>query len=313
MVELKDMMRGRDFLSIHDFSAAEIAYMLEAAVEIKKLQKQGTQHHYLAGKTLGMIFQKASTRTRVAFEVGMYQLGGHALFLSPRDIQLGRGETIKDTALVLSRMLDGIMIRTFDHEEVVEMARWSDVPVINGLTDLLHPTQVIGDMLTILEHKGALKGLKLAFIGDGNNVAHELLFGGAKVGMDVVIASPGGFEPDAAVLEAARADAAATGAKLWVVQDPIEAVQDADVIYTDVWASMGQEDEAEEKEKQFLTYQVNTALMKQAKPDAIVLHCLPAKRGKEITDEVMDGPQSAIFDESENRLHAHKAIMALTM
>lgn len=313
MVELKDMMRGRDFLSIHDFSPEEIAYMLEAAVEIKKLQKQGIQHHYLAGKTLGMIFQKASTRTRVAFEVGMYQLGGHALFLSPRDIQLGRGETIKDTALVLSRMLDGIMIRTFDHEEVVEMARWSDVPVINGLTDLLHPTQVIGDMLTILEHKGTLKGLKLAFIGDGNNVAHELLFGGAKVGMDVVIASPGGFEPDAAILEAARADAAATGARLWVVQNPIEAVQDADVIYTDVWASMGQEDEAEEKEKQFLTYQVNTTLMKQAKPDAIVLHCLPAKRGKEITDEVMDGPQSAIFDESENRLHAHKAIMALTM
>ena len=313
MVELKDMMRGRDFLSIHDCSPEEIAYMLEAAVEIKKLQKQGIQHHYLAGKTLGMIFQKASTRTRVAFEVGMYQLGGHALFLSPRDIQLGRGETIKDTALVLSRMLDGIMIRTFDHEEVVQMARWSDVPVINGLTDLLHPTQVIGDMLTILEHKGTLKGLKLAFIGDGNNVAHELLFGGAKVGMDVVIASPGGFEPDAAILEAARAEAAATGARLWVVQNPIEAVQDADVIYTDVWASMGQEDEAEEKEKQFLTYQVNTTLMKQAKPDAIVLHCLPAKRGKEITDEVMDGPQSAIFDESENRLHAHKAIMALTM
>jgi ornithine carbamoyltransferase len=313
MLAINDSLRGRDFISLHDFSKEEIEYMLEVAAEIKKMQKQGITHHYLAGKTLGMIFQKSSTRTRVAFEVGMYQLGGHALFLSPRDIQLGRGETIKDTARVLSRMLDGIMIRTFDHKEVMELAHWAEIPVINGLTDLLHPTQVLGDLLTIKEHKGELKGLKLAFIGDGNNMAHSLLFGGAKVGMDVVIASPGGYEPDEEILKIARQDAARTGASLAVVKDPQEAVNGADIIYTDVWASMGQEDEAEEKEKQFIAYQVNNKLLSLAKKDAIVLHCLPAKRGKEITDEVMDGPQSVVFDEAENRLHAHKAIMALTM
>lgn len=310
MMELKDTLRGRDFISIHDFTVDEIAYFLEVGAQLKKMQKSGIAHPYLAGKTLGMIFQKASTRTRVAFEVGMYQLGGHALFLSPRDIQLGRGETIKDTALVLSRMLDGIMIRTFDHDEVLELAHWASIPVINGLTDLLHPTQVIGDMMTIMEHKGKLQGLKLAFIGDGNNVAHELLFGGAKTGMDVVIASPAGFEPDKKVMELAQADARETGARLWVVEDPAEAVEGADAVYTDVWASMGQEGVAEDKEKNFLKYQLNSSLLALAKKDAVVLHCLPAKRGKEITDEVMDGPQSVVFDESENRLHAHKAIMA---
>jgi len=312
-MEINMTLKGRDFISIHDFSPAEVAYILQVGLELKREKQQGIPHPLLAGKTLGMIFQKSSTRTRVAFEVGMYQLGGHALFLSPRDIQLGRGETIKDTALVLARMVDGIMIRTFSHDEVVEMARWSAVPVINGLTDLLHPTQVIGDMMTVIEHRGALQGLKLAFIGDGNNVAHELLFGGAKVGMDVTIACPPGFEPNPQVLELARQDAELTGAKLTVVESPWEAVRGADAVYTDVWASMGQEGEAEEKEKKFLQYQVNQALMDAAKPGAIALHCLPAKRGKEITDEVMDGPQSAIFDESENRLHAHKAIMALVM
>jgi ornithine carbamoyltransferase len=311
MFELNNSLRGRDFISIMDFTAQEIEYILQVGSELKKMQKAGIPHNYLAGKTLGMIFQKASTRTRVAFEVGMYQLGGHALFLSPRDIQLGRGETIKDTALVLDRMLDGIMIRTFDHEEVLELAKWSAVPVINGLTDLLHPTQVIGDLMTIKEHKGELRGLKLAFIGDGNNVAHSLLNGGSRVGMDVVIASPSGFEPDQTIL--ARAQSEANGAKLWVVKDPEEAVEGADVIYTDVWASIGQEEQAAEKEKQFLKYQVNSQLLKLAKKDAIVMHCLPAKRGKEITDEVMDGPQSVVFDEAENRLHAHKAIMAVTM
>lgn len=313
MLKLKDDLKGRDFISIHDFSAGEINYILETGAEIKKLQKGGIPHTYLQGKTLGMIFQKASTRTRVAFEVGMYQLGGHALFLSPRDIQLGRGETIKDTALVLDRMLDGIMIRTFSHDEVLELAKWASIPVINGLTDLLHPTQVVGDLMTIKEHKGRLEGLKLAFIGDGNNVAHSLLFGCAKVGMNLVIASPGGFEPAADILQRALADAEETGAELSVVRDPAEAVRDADVVYTDVWASMGQEEEAEEREKQFLEYQVNTKLLSLARKDAIVLHCLPAKRGKEITDEVMDGPQSVVFDEAENRLHAHKAIMALVM
>jgi len=306
-------LKGRDFISIHDFSKEDISLMLEVGRELKKEQKNGIAHPILKGKTLGMIFQKSSTRTRVAFEVGMYQLGGHALFLSPKDIQLGRGETIKDTALVLSRMLDGIMIRTFSHDEVLELAEWASIPVINGLTDLLHPTQVIGDMMTVQEHKGALQGLKLVFIGDGNNVAHELLYGGAKMGMDVIIACPPGFEPDQQVMQLAQKDALETGAKLQISYDPWEAVKGADVVYTDVWASMGQEGEAEEKEKQFLQFQVNSALMQEAKPDAIVMHCLPAKRGKEITDEVMDGPQSVVFDESENRLHAHKAIMALTM
>lgn len=313
MLELNNSLRGRDFISIHDFTREEVAYILEVGTQLKKMQKQGMPHPYLGGKTLGMIFQKASTRTRVAFEVGMYQLGGHALFLSPRDIQLGRGETIKDTALVLSRMLDGIMIRTFDHEEVLELARWADIPIINGLTDLLHPTQVIGDLMTIQEHKGRLQGLNLTFIGDGNNVAHSLLYGGAKVGMNITIASPSGFEPDADIMDQARQDARETGATLKVVADPLEAIKGADVVYTDVWASMGQENEAIDKEKMFLQYQVNRQLLAQAKKDAIVLHCLPAKRGKEITDEVMDGPQSVVFDEAENRLHAHKAIMALVM
>lgn len=313
MQEMEGSLKGRDFISIHDFSTEEIGYILKTGADIKKMQKAGQSHHYLAGKTLGMIFQKSSTRTRVAFEVGMYQLGGHALFLSSRDIQIGRGEAIKDTALVLARMLDGIMIRTFSHDEVLELAYWASIPVINGLTDLLHPTQVIGDLMTIKEHKGELKGLKCAFIGDGNNVAHSLLFGGAKVGMDVVIASPPGFEPDNKILQMAQEDARATGAKLWVVEDPAEAISDADVVYTDVWASMGQEDEADKKEKKFLKYQVNSKLMSLAQKDAIVLHCLPAKRGKEITDEVMDGKQSVVFDESENRLHAHKAIMAVVM
>lgn len=313
MQEINNSLKGRDFISIHDFSPAEIAYMLEVGAVLKQENKQGIVHHHLAGKTLGMIFQKASTRTRVAFEVGMYQLGGHALFLSPRDIQLGRGETIQDTAQVLSRMLDGIMIRTFDHEEVLELAKWADIPIINGLTDLLHPTQVIGDLMTIQEHKGRLQGLKLAFIGDGNNVVHSLLFGGAKVGMDVVVATPPGFEPDPHILSLAQQDAQATGAKLWIVNDPAEAAQGADVLYTDVWASMGQEDEAAAKEQKFLKYQINQSLLSLAHPEAIVMHCLPAKRGKEITDEVMDGSQSVVFDEAENRLHAHKAIMALTM
>jgi len=312
-MQVSDRLRGRDFISIHDYSAEEVAYLLEVGLELKRLQKQGVPHPLLAGKTLGMIFQKSSTRTRVAFEVGMYQLGGHALFLSPKDIQLGRGETIKDTALVLSRMLDGIMIRTFAHDEVLELAHWASIPVINGLTDLLHPTQVIGDLMTAQEHKGRLQGLKLVFIGDGNNVAHELLYGCAKVGMNMTIACPPGFEPDAQVLAMARQDAQLSGARLEVVENPWEAIKGADIVYTDVWASMGQEAEAEEKEKQFLAYQVNQALLAAAHPGAIVMHCLPAKRGKEITDEVMDGPQSVVFDESENRLHAHKAIMAVTM
>ncbi|NLW43783.1 MAG: ornithine carbamoyltransferase [Syntrophomonadaceae bacterium] len=312
-LDMNPVFKGRDFISIRDYSPDEIAYILEFAFQLKKMQKEGIPHRVLEGKTLGMLFQKPSTRTRISFEVGMYQLGGYPLFLSPKDMQLGRGETIKDTALTMSRYLNGIMIRTFSHDEVLELAEYATIPVINGLTDYLHPCQVMGDMMTILEFKKTLKGIKLAFIGDGNNVAHSLLFGGAKTGMDVVIACPRGYEPMKEVLEAARQDAQETGARLWVVEDPYEAVENADVVYTDVWASMGQEKEAEEKEKHFARYQVNRKLLDLAKPDAIVMHCLPAKRGREITDEVMDGPNSVVFDEAENRLHVQKAIMALLM
>ncbi|HZK42925.1 MAG TPA: ornithine carbamoyltransferase [Syntrophomonadaceae bacterium] len=313
MIEINNSLRGRDFISIHDYTVDEVKYILQTSHKLKELKKNGVTHHYLKGKTLGMIFQKSSTRTRVAFEVGMYQLGGNSLFLNPRDIQLGRGESIADTARVLSRMLDGIMIRTFAHEEIIELAEWADIPIINGLTDLLHPTQIIADLMTIEEYKGKLAGLKCVYVGDGNNVAHSLLFGGAKVGMDVVIACPEGFEPDQEVLKLAQTDAKETGANLSVVHDLEEACLGADVVYTDVWASMGEEAEAEDKEKRFALYQVNRELMGYADKDAIVLHCLPAKRGKEITDEIIDGPQSVVFDEAENRLHAHKAIMALTI
>ncbi|NLB17935.1 MAG: ornithine carbamoyltransferase, partial [Syntrophomonadaceae bacterium] len=287
--------------------------LLDLALKIKTLQKSGQLYPVLAGKTMGMIFQKPSTRTRVSFEVGMYQLGGYPLFLSPNDMQIGRGESIKDTALTLSRFLDGIMIRTFSHDEVLELAHHATIPIINGLTDLLHPCQVVGDMMTILEHKKTLKGIKLAFVGDGNNMAHSLLYGGAKTGMNVVIACPSGFEPDAEIMRLAQEDAVETGARLWVVNDPEEALRDADVIYTDVWSSMGQEKESAEKEKHFSLYQINQKNLGLAKPDAIVMHCLPAKRGREITDEVIDGPQSVVFDEAENRLHAQKAIMAVVM
>jgi ornithine carbamoyltransferase len=260
-----------------------------------------------------MIFTKASTRTRVSFEVGMFQLGGYALFLSAQDIQLRRGETVGDTARTLERYLDGIMIRTFDQADVEDLARYGSIPVINGLTDLLHPTQALADIMTVEEHKGKLSGLKLAFIGDGNNVAHSLLQICAKVGMHMTIACPPGYEPDPEILAGARVDAAATGVKLEVVTDPFEAVAGADALYTDVWASMGQEAERAERLKDFSRYQVNAELLGKAAPGAVVLHCLPAHRGEEITDEVLDGPQSVAFDEAENRLHAHKAIMALVM
>ncbi len=305
--------RGRDFISIKDYTQEEVYQIFEVTKQLKEKQQRREPHPLLAGKTLGMIFSKSSTRTRVSFEVGIYQLGGHALFLSANDIQLGRGETIKDTSQVLSRYLDGIMIRTFDHQDVLDLAESATIPVINGLTDWLHPCQVMGDFFTVLEKKQRLAGLKLAFIGDGNNVAHSLLIGGAKVGMDVEIACPAGYEPDPEVLKIASQDAKVTGSHLTVVHDPREAMEGADVIYTDVWASMGQEQEKEKREKAFKEYCVDGKLMDLAHPEAIVLHCLPAHRGEEITDEVMDGPQSVIFDEAENRLHVQKAIMALVM
>jgi len=306
-------MKGRDFLSTHDFTLAEINHFLDFADELKAKHKRGEEQHLLKGKTLGMIFQKASTRTRVSFEVGMWQLGGHALFLSAGEMQIGRGEPIADTARVLSRYVDGIMIRTYAHDDVVQLAKHADIPIINGLTDLLHPCQVMADLMTIREYKKNLKGLKLAYIGDGNNMANELMYGGAKVGMHVTIANPVGYNPSEEVLKAAQADALLTGARIEVVHDPLAAAKDADIIYTDVWASMGKEQEQLKRAVVFKDFQVNANLMRVARPDAIVMHCLPAHRGEEITHEVMEGPQSVVFDEAENRLHAQKAIMALTM
>lgn len=312
-LELANNLKGRDFISLHDYSAAEINFLLETADELKKGHKAGIPHKLLAGKTLGMIFSKSSTRTRVSFEVGMYQLGGNSMFLSERDIQLGRGENISDTAKVLSRYLDGIMIRTFSHDVVLELAKYADIPVINGLTDLLHPCQVLADLQTIQEKKGRLRGLKLAYVGDGNNMAHCLMYGGAKMGMQVVIAAPEGYKPDPEVTKLARQDADENSGSIESCSDPMAAVKGADIIYTDVWASMGQEAEHAKRMQDFQGYQVNQTMVNYAHKDVIVLHCLPAHRGEEISAEVIDGPHSVIFDEAENRLHAQKAILALLM
>lgn len=308
----KEGFQGRDYLCMKDFSPEEISYMLEVAKQLKQERKEGIPHPLLQGKILAMIFTKSSTRTRVAFEAGIIQLGGQALFLSERDIQIGRGEPIKDTARVLSRMVDGIMIRTHSHEDVIELANYADIPIINGLSDYLHPTQVLADLLTIQEHKGNLAGLKMTYIGDGNNVANSLLFAG-KMGMHVVVATPQDYKPDPVNFAIAQEQAKASGGKVEWVEDPREAAKDADVLYTDVWASMGQEDEAEMRKKVFQGYCIDSQLLQLAKKDAIVLHCLPAHRGEEITEEVLEGPQSVVFDEAENRLHAHKAIMALLL
>ena len=303
--------KQKDFISIHDRTPGEIAGFLDLAEEIKK--EPGRFRNALSGKTLAMIFEKSSTRTRVSFEAGMYQLGGLAMFLSSRDLQIGRGEPIADTARVLSRYVDGIMARTFAHETVTELARHATVPVINGLTDLLHPCQVMADLQTIRESFGRLDGLKLAYIGDGNNMAHSLMFGGAKTGMSVTIASPSGFEPKSEIVAKARADARETGARIEVTGDPVEAVAGARIVYTDVWASMGQEEEAELRRRKFAGFSVTDALMEEAAGDAIFLHCLPAHRGEEVAASVADGPRSRIFDEAENRLHAQKAILVSLM
>ncbi len=308
------MLKGRDMLSIHDLSVDEVQEILALAHELKAKQKAGIEHHLLKGKTLGMIFEKSSTRTRVSFEVGMYQLGGQALFLSNRDLQLGRGEPIKDTARVLSRYLDGIMIRTYGHDRVEELAKYADIPVINALTDLLHPCQVLTDLLTIQEHKGKnLKGLKMAYVGDGNNMTNSYMYGCAKAGMTFVAATPTDYKPDATVTKQAKEDAKLTGASIELVTDPVEAVKGADIVVTDTWASMGQEDEHDARKKIFAPYQVNKELMAHADKRAIVMHCLPAYRGEEITEEVLEANAHVIFDEAENRLHTQKAIMALTM
>lgn len=306
-------LHGRDFIEFTDYTKEEIEYLLDLAIDIKKKQKNGEVYQPLKGKTIGLIFEKSSTRTRVSFEVGMFQLGGHALFLSKNDIQLGRGETIGDTAQVLSRYLDGIMIRTFAHSNITELAKYADIPVINGLSDDAHPCQVLADFQTVLEHKGKLKGLKMAYVGDGNNMAHSLMLGAAKLGVHVSVASPKGYEPSAAIVDQAKSIATETGAEIVVTHSAQEAVQDADIIYTDVWASMGFEEEQKEREAAFADYQVNEELVKGAKPDYIFLHCLPAHRGEEVSEGVIDGPNSAIFDQAENRLHAQKALMAALM
>ena len=308
------MLKGKDLLAIHDLSVDEVAEILDFAKELKAMQKAGVEHHILEGKTLGMIFEKSSTRTRVSFEVGMYQLGGQALFLSSRDLQIGRGEPIKDTARVLSRYLDGIMIRTFAHSDVEELAKYADIPIINALTDLLHPCQVLTDLLTIQEHRGKnLKGMKLAYIGDGNTMANSYMYGCAKAGIHFMAATPKGYEPDAEVTKKAIEDAKETGGSITLVNDIFEAAKDADVLCTDVWASMGQESEREERKKIFAGYQINKELLAAADKHAIVMHCLPAHRGEEITDDVFEANAHVIFDEAENRLHTQKAIMALTM
>lgn len=292
----------KHFLSLADYSAAEVAGLLALSAQVKASPER--YRTALAGKTLAMIFQKPSTRTRVSFEVGMFQLGGHALYLSGRDLQLGRGEIIPDMARVISRYVDGIMARVFAHSDVEGLTAGT-VPVINGLSDLLHPCQAMADLLTLQEHKGRLKGLVLAYVGDGNNVAHSLINTSPKTGVIVRLATPEGYEPDKAIVEAARA----AGGTVEVMRDPAQAVAGADAVYTDVWASMGQEEEHNQRVGIFASYQVNEALFARARPDALFLHCLPAHRGEEVTDGVVDHPRSVVIDEAENRLHAQKAIL----
>ena len=297
----------RDFLAIPDFSAGELAslFALSDRMRLGKYKRKP-----LAGKSLAMIFMKASTRTRVSFEVGAWQLGGHALFLSPRDIQLGRGEPIADTARVLSRYVDGIMIRTFAHAEVEELARYATVPVINGLTDLLHPCQILADLLTVKQHLGGWAGKKVAWIGDGNNMANSWINAAYRLGFELSLACPAGYEPDPAILERAQKKGAA---KVTVVRDPKQAAAGAHVVNTDVWASMGQEEEQAKRARAFAGYEVNDALMRSAAKGAIFLHCLPAHRGEEVSASVIDGPQSRVWDEAENRLHVQKAVMSVLM
>jgi len=306
-------MQQKHLISIHDLTPGEVNEILDLARDLKERQRRREPHPLLAGRALAMIFEKPSTRTRVSFEVGIAQLGGIPVVLNASDTQLGRGETIHDTAKVLSRYVDGIMARTFAHDTVMQLAEHGSVPVINGLTDLLHPCQVLADLFTISERFPRLDELVMAYVGDGNNMAHSYMYGAAKVGAELRIASPKGFQPDPEVLKNAEADAAASGGKVVIMDDPALAVEGCHVVCTDTWASMGQEEEHAERKRVFAAYQLNDGLMAKARPEAIALHCLPAHRGEEITDEVMDGPRSAVFDEAENRLHVQKAIMALLM
>lgn len=303
----------KDFVTIADYTPAELQALLDRAIALKVEQKARGNPPLLQNKVLGMVFQKPSLRTRVSFEVGMLQLGGEALYLSPNEIKLGERESVPDVARVLARYVDLIMARVFRHQDIEQLAQWAGVPVINGLSDYAHPCQALGDFQTILEHKGRLEGLKLTYIGDANNVYNSLLFAATKLGTHITLAAPSGYRPDAAVLELARGFAAQSGSQIAIMDDPVQAVQGADVVYTDVWTSMGQEAEQEARLQAFQRYQVNEALVAQAQPDVIVLHCLPAHRGQEITDRVMDGPHAAVFDQAENRMHAQKAIMVTLM
>ncbi len=300
----------KDLLSEYDLERADYESIFEGAHRLKRLLREGKDHTSLKGKTLGMIFDKSSTRTRISFEVGMFQLGGIALFLNSRDTQLGRGEIIADTARIMSRYLNGIMIRTFSQESVDEFARYATIPVINGLTDLLHPCQLLSDLFTIIEKRGGYEGLKVAYVGDGNNMANSWINAAAKLPFHLDLACPDGYDPDAVILKRGTAEAPA-GVVLH--REPAEAVRDADVVYTDVWVSMGQETERDEKMKRFQGYQVNQALIDLARKDVLVMHCLPAHRGEEITAEVIDGPRSVVIDEAENRLHVQKSIMEILM
>lgn len=299
----------KNLLKLGDLSGEEILSILNLADQLKYERKNGIKKDYLKGKTLGLIFQKSSTRTRVSFETGMYELGGYALFLSNRDLQIGRGEPVEDTARVLSRYLDGIMIRTFEQKEVEDFAKYGSIPVINALTDYCHPCQVLADLMTIREYKGSFKGLKMCFIGDGNNMANSLMVGALKTGMSFSIACPDGYRPDSALMEWAKG----FGDKFLVTSSVEEAANGADVLYTDVWASMGEEGEKEIRAKAFAGYQINSDVMKRAKGDAMVLHCLPAHRGEEITADVFEAHADEIFDEAENRLHAQKAVLVKLM
>jgi ornithine carbamoyltransferase len=304
-------LKGRDFLRVIDWAAEELLSVLDLADRLKVRLREGVEHRHLEGRTLGMIFQKPSTRTRVSFEVGMFQLGGTALYLAAGDLQLGRGETIKDTARVLSRYLDGIMIRTFAQSDVDELAEHADIPVINGLTDEFHPCQALADVMTIRERLGGFEGVRVAYLGDGNNVCHSLMVACGKLGMDFVAATPEGYDPDPDVVERAREAAASSDGSVELVRDPRAAAVGADVVYTDVWTSMGQEEEHDRRLRDLEAYRIDDALVALGSERAIVLHCLPAHYGEEITEEVLYSERSAVWDQAENRLHAQKALMAL--
>src|SRR3954451_9613988 len=311
MVEVAQHLKGRDFTRIGTWNSEELKTALDLADELKAMRQRREPHELLPGRTLGMIFQKPSTRTRVSFEVGIAELGGRGLYLAAGDLQLGRGETIKDTAVVLSRYLDAIMIRTFSQDDVEQLAEHASIPVINGLTDYAHPCQALADLMTIRERLDRLSGVRLAYVGDGNNVCVSLMVAAARFGMRFVAATPDGYEPDANAVAAARRAAVQMGGTVTLVNDPGEAAREADVVYTDVWTSMGQEDEAKRRRKDLARYQIDDQLLSHASPDAIVLHCLPAHYGEEITEEVLYGPHSAVWDQAENRLHAQKALLAL--